>query len=222
MARLLLTAFRPFDGMHENASWLALQAVTRDLPALGATCGVEVTTRLYPVDYDELKPRLASDLAGSFDVVLHVGQAAGAAAVRLEQFAVNARRDRGDTSDAARLLEPDGPAAYRSDLPLGEWVRRLREAGVPAELSLHAGDYLCNAALYWSHHLTATDGPPPLVAFVHLPLDVSQAVGCASETPCLPSETAADALRLMIAWAAELVPSNRPTAAAATRPGGEA
>ncbi|MEQ8846127.1 pyroglutamyl-peptidase I [Botrimarina sp.] len=203
MARLLLTAFRPFDGRDENASWLALQSLTRDLSGFASAGELGVTTRLYPVDYDELKPRLSSDLADGYDVVLHVGQAAGAAAIRLEQFALNARRDRGDRSDAARPLEPDGPAAYRSGLPLGDWTRRLRDAGAPAELSLHAGDYLCNAAMYWSHHLTATSGQRPLIGFVHLPLDVSQAAAEARETPSLPTEISALALRLLVAWSAE-------------------
>lgn len=221
MARLLLTAFRPFDGWEENASWLALQAVTRDLPALRESAGVDVTTRLYPVDYGELKPRLASDLAGGFDVVLHVGQASGAASVRLEQFALNAHRLRGTDSSAAAPLEPEGPAAYRSGLPLGEWVRGLREAGVPAELSLHAGDYLCNAALYWSHHLTAASKRPPLVGFVHLPLDVSQVIASGKEKPSLPSEISGLALRLMIGWASAAAGEGGSVAGVAPQRSGE-
>lgn len=201
MPRLLLTAFRPFDHWSENASWLALQSVMRDLPA-----DLEVTTRLYPVDYDELRPRLAMDLASPYDAVLHLGQASGSATLRLEQFALNARRDRGHRSDEVTPLESDGPAAYRSVLPMADWTRRLRDAGVPAELSLHAGDYLCNAAMYWSHYLIEASGREPRVGFVHVPVDLSQAVVAPGATPSLPTELAALAIRQMIGWAAHTPP----------------
>ncbi|TWT96018.1 Pyrrolidone-carboxylate peptidase [Botrimarina colliarenosi] len=204
MLRILLTAFRPFDDWDQNASWLALQALTRDLPPQLSEA-VEITTRLYPVDYKELRPRLAMDLQASYDVVLLIGQAAGSAAVRLEQFALNACRQRGDTPETVRSLEAEGPPAYRSDLPLGDWTRRLRECGVPTELSLHAGDYLCNAAMYWSHYLLESAGRRPLVAFVHLPLDVSQTARLERPLPSLPSEISAHALRLLVTWAAETV-----------------
>lgn len=173
----------------------------RDLPA-----DLEVTTRLYPVDYEELRPRLAMDLATPYDAVLHLGQASGAATLRLEQFALNARRDRGQRSDEVVTLEADGPAAYRSRLPMADWTRRLREAGVPVELSLHAGDYLCNAAMYWSHYLIETSGREPRVGFVHVPVDLSQAVDAPRETPSLPTEIAALAIRQMIGWAANTPP----------------
>lgn len=218
MARLLLTAFRPFDAWTENASWLALQALMRDLPA-----EAEVTTRLYPVEYDELRPRLAMDLATPYDAVLHLGQASGSASIRLEQFALNARRERGQSDDGAPELEPGGPAAYRSNLPLSDWARGLREAGIPTDLSLHAGDYLCNAAMYWSHHLITAAGRRPNVAFVHVPIDLSQAVAAEAPTASLPTEVTAMALRLLIGWTNDFVAGGLSLAAAEpTQPRGTA
>lgn len=208
MSRILLTAFRPFGGWDENASWLALQAVTRDLPSLvgGAGERVDLTTRLYPVDFEELLPRLASDLATPYDAILHVGQAEGASSIRLEQFALNAARSAVEPPEAVQPLEPGGPAAYQSRLPLTEWTLRLREAGIPAQLSLHAGDYLCNAAMYWSHHLLESSEIDARVGFVHVPLDLSQVARSSNEFPSMPTELTALALRLMIGWAAESTP----------------
>ncbi len=198
MPRILLTAFRPFDQWSENASWLALQAVMRELPA-----EADVTTRLYPVDYGEVRTRLESDLSTPYDVVLHLGQAAGSSAVRLEQYALNAARQRGGSRYDVRALQQDGPAAYRSRLPLGEWAERLQTSGVPTELSLHAGDYLCNAAMYWSHYLSEAAGNQPQVAFIHVPLDLSQAIQAERETPSLPVEMSALAIRQIIGWIGE-------------------
>ena len=54
MSSSLITAFKPYDTWSENSSWLALVELTKDFPP-----GVEVTTRLYPVDFAEMKERLA-------------------------------------------------------------------------------------------------------------------------------------------------------------------
>ncbi len=50
MTRVLLTAFEPYDTWKANASWLALVDLTSDLPSQP-----QVTTRLYPVDFDQLR-----------------------------------------------------------------------------------------------------------------------------------------------------------------------
>lgn len=193
MKRVLVTAFAPYGEWQENASWLALQALTRNLPL-----SVDVTTRLYPVDFAEARVRLASDLQSPFDAVLHVGQAPGSAAIRLESVALNTRREPCETPDATRLLEPDGPVAYRSRLPLADWAELLKSEGLPVEVSLHAGDYLCNAALYWSHHFLAQQDRQAMAAFVHVPLDISQAAHQKSTAPSLPSEVSGYALRLLL------------------------
>ena len=69
MPRVLLTAFEPYDRWKANASWLALVELTRNLPEQP-----QVTTRLYPVDFSEMKERLEADLSAKFDFALHVGQ----------------------------------------------------------------------------------------------------------------------------------------------------
>ena len=48
MPQILLTAFGPYGPFPDNASWLALIELTRDLPDF-----VSVTTRRYPVDFLE-------------------------------------------------------------------------------------------------------------------------------------------------------------------------
>lgn len=199
MRKVLLTAFGPFGEWDENASWLALQSLMRDAPS-----GVELTTRRYPVDFRGLRERLAADLVTPFDAVLCLGQAAGAGAVRLEGFALNVAREHDGEVDHARELEPGGPIAYRSSLPLADWARMLAFEGVPAKVSLHAGDYLCNAALYWSHYFTEQSGAVPRVAFVHLPLDLLQAARTDREQPSMPAEISGFAVRRLLESIASL------------------
>jgi pyroglutamyl-peptidase len=192
MKRVLLTAFEPYDRWSENASWLALMRVTAELPS-----SVALTTRRYPVDFLAVRRRIAEDLAGGFDYAIHLGQHPRSAAVQLEAIAVNVGCDR-PTPDTSNPLEPDGPVAYRSSLPLSEWAAMLRSAGIPARVSHHAGTYLCNAALYWSCHLAAELRLPTRSAFLHLPLDTSQILAESGDVPSLPVELSAAAVRLIL------------------------
>lgn len=194
MRRVLLTAFGPYDEWQENASWLVLQAVVREMSG-----GLDLTTRLYPANFAEMRDRIENDFSGApYDAALHLGQAPGAGFLRLEAVAQNTRRERGDASDERLPLEDDGPLAYESRLPLAEWTRRLRDEGVPTELSRNAGDYYCNAALYWSHYFGERSGGRPAAAFVHVPIDLSQACRLDRDTPSMPAEVSAYGVRLIL------------------------
>ncbi len=76
--------------------------------------------------------------------------------------------------DFGPLIE-SAPVAYRSEFPLGAWSIALREAGIPAAVSYHAGTYLCNAAMFLSHHWYEQRGIDARVGFIHLPLNEEQA-----------------------------------------------
>ncbi|MHB0959102.1 MAG: pyroglutamyl-peptidase I [Pirellulaceae bacterium] len=194
MTRVLVTAFGPYNHWPENSSWLALVELTRHLPSVP-----EITTRLYPVDLAVVTERLAQDLPGQ-DYVIHLGQAPGATSVQLEAIGINVGAASLQDLDQPQPLVPDGPIAYQSQLPLAVWAGRLRDAGIPACVSYHAGTYLCNATLYLTHFLCERNGWPTRATFVHLPLSVSQAIHNANgeQLPSMPSTTAADALRLIL------------------------
>jgi pyroglutamyl-peptidase len=193
MISVLITAFKPYDRWAANASWLAMQELTKDLPT-----EIALTTRLYPVDYDEVRKLLEQDLKKDFDYALHLGQAPGAARIRLEAIGVNVATRCGAEGAEGQLLVPGGPVAYRSNLPLAAWAVNLRKAGLPAEVSFHAGTFLCNATLYLTHHLVAQYGLRTRAAFVHLPLDVSQILDEERTMPALPASLSAAAVRLLL------------------------
>ena len=194
MPRVLVTAFEPYDRWKTNASWLALVQLAQDLPREPA-----VTTRLYPVDFAIVRQRLADDLRQNYDYALHLGQAPSTCRVQLESIGLNVGGSSSQTPDQFRPLVDGGPVAYRSPLPLGDWMLKLRRAGVPSQVSYHAGAYLCNATLYLSCHLSQQLGLKTQSAFVHLPLDVSQVVGQPQDAPSLPTAISASAIRLILA-----------------------
>jgi pyroglutamyl-peptidase len=193
MTRVLLTAFKPYDRWPTNASWLALVELTKNLPATP-----EVTTRLYDVDFDQIRGRLAEDLADDYDYALHIGQAPGATRVQLEAVGINVAGRSGQLPDDYAQLDPAGPTAYRSRLPLARLAEKLREANIPAQVSYHAGTYLCNATLYLSHHEIARQGLATQATFIHLPLDVSQVMAQRESWASLPAAEAGRALRLIL------------------------
>jgi pyroglutamyl-peptidase len=193
MPRVLLTAFEPYDRWKANASWLALVQLTQDLPETP-----QITTRLYPVDFPVMKERLAEDLSGNYDYALHLGQAPGSSRIQLEAIGMNIGGSSSQSPDQYRPLTDEGPVAYRTALPLGDWAVKLRRAGVPAQVSYHAGTYLCNATLYWSHFLAELLALGTQAAFIHVPLDISQVVNEPHGTASLPSSLAALAVRLIL------------------------
>ncbi|MEQ8787384.1 MAG: pyroglutamyl-peptidase I [Pirellulaceae bacterium] len=192
MPRVLITAFEPYDRWKLNASWLALVELTKELPEQP-----EITTRLYPVDFSEVKQRLAKDLADRYDVALHLGQAPGASSVQIEAVGINVAQPASPDAEARPLVE-DGPMAYRSQLPLAQWAKQLRRGGIPAEVSFHAGTFLCNAALYLSHHYARELACPTRSTFLHLPLAPVQVAEDSRPGPSMPPELSAAAIRLIL------------------------
>jgi pyroglutamyl-peptidase len=198
MPTVLLTAFEPYDIWKENSSWLALMELTKNLPDVP-----KLVTRRYPVDFSAAQKKLAEDLKQNYDYALHVGQAPGSSSIRLEAIGLNIGGTASQSPDQHRQLDPNGPTAYRSDLPLSHWATRLRFAGIPAGVSYHAGTYLCNALLYLSLHYAKINGYRTRSAFIHLPLTPHQVVAEGREQASMTSETAVAGLRLILSEIAQ-------------------
>jgi len=193
MPTVLLTAFEPYDRWPENSSWLALVELTRDLPA-----GVKIVTRRYPVDFELARSRLFDDLAADYDFALHLGQAPGISRINLEALGINVGGHSSQTPDQYQPLMPGGPAAYHSCLPLADWAVKVRELGIPCQVSYHAGTYLCNALLYLTHHIAHERRLKTHAAFIHLPLAPQQVLVERQDWPSLPSPQCAEAIRLIL------------------------
>jgi len=193
MPTVLLTAFEPYDRWPENASWLALVELTRELPQ-----NVKIVTRRYPVDFDVVRKRLHDDLAADYDFALHLGQSPGLGRIHLEAMGVNVGGHSTQTPDEFQPLVPDGPPAYQSTLPLAAWSEQIRELGIPCQVSYHAGTYLCNALLYLTHHFAATRLLKTKAAFIHVPLSPLQIMNERQDWPTLASVACAEAIRRIL------------------------
>ena len=191
--RVLLSAFEPYDIWEQNSSW---EALVTFLHHRGIPDGV--TTRRYPVDLGQLQSRLEKDLAVGYDAVLHLGQAPGISRVQMEAIALNVAGMTEAAGDFFGPLIPSGPVAYRTQFPLDHWNAELRSSGIPCSVSFHAGTYLCNAAMYLTHHWHDTRRRHCSIGFVHLPLTPEQVLHSRRDLPSMPREQSAEAIEKIL------------------------
>jgi pyroglutamyl-peptidase len=136
------------------------------------------------------------------DVVLCLGQATGRAALSIERVAVNlldyAIADNSGAVVTDEPIVPDGPAAYFVTLPVRRVRDAIRAAGVPAELSLSAGAFLCNQVLYTLLHHIAVNRQVMRAGFIHVPALPEQIVNERHGLPSMSLETMVVGVRAAI------------------------
>ena len=161
--RLLVTGFELFGGAASNPS--------ADL--VGRLAG-EVATAVLPVELEPL-PGLVAELLARHQPshVVCLGLSARAGGLLVERVGLNlvdARiPDNAGRQPVDQPVVPGGPAAYFSTLPVKAVRAAVRGVNVPAELSLSAGTYVCNALLYQVLHHAAQQPEPPRCGFIHVP-----------------------------------------------------
>lgn len=197
---VLVTGFEPFDGGTVNPSQLLIEALDG-----------EVQTALLPVSYARAADELRRAVRDSRpDAVICFGQADGRTGISIERFAHNL--DEASTTDneaaagSGAAIDPHGPVAYPSTLPVDELVEALRAAGIPAAPSRDAGGFLCNHVFYVLMRVLDDERPGAIGGFVHVPLLPEQALG--RDAPSMPLETLVEAARVIVATCAQLRSTN--------------
>ena len=166
MSTVLVTGFGPFGGHTDNPSARAVELLAREW-----TGPAELVTAVLPVSFARATAQLRALVEEHAPaVVLGVGLAAGRRRLGLERVAVNLVDARIPDVDDAQPVDvpvlPGEPTARLTTLPVKSALRALQAAGLPAELSLSAGTYVCNAVMFAG--LTyAPDGA--VAGFLHVP-----------------------------------------------------
>jgi len=153
---VLVTGFEPFGEHAVNPS--ALVAKSFD--------GV-----VLPVSYARAAGALRAAIDDADpDVVLCFGLADNRTKVSVERFAHNldeaSTTDNDAASGSGTEIDPAGPLAFRSTLPVDDIVAALDSEGIPAEVSRDAGGFLCNHVFYV---LMQTLDPKRIGGFIHVP-----------------------------------------------------
>lgn len=171
----MITGFDPFGGEKTNP---AIEAVKR-LPAViaGATVVPLGIPTVFGTCAEVVRQAIITERP---DVVLSVGQAGGRSALTPERIAINL--DDGRIPDNAGFqpvdqpIQPNGPAAYFTQLPVKAMAQAIRQAGLPSHVSTTAGTYVCNHIMYEVQHLRATEFPQLQAGFIHIPFLPEQVV----------------------------------------------
>jgi pyroglutamyl-peptidase len=193
---VVVTGFAPFGGERINPSWEVARNLDGDV--IG---GLQVKSVRLPVNCLAAARRVeAAFVRYRPRAILGLGQARGRPALSLERIAINLFEQRkagqlSANSDGHPVIR-DAPDAYFSRLPMGPILKALERRKIPASISLSAGAYACNAAMYAALHATRRRADFP-AGFIHLPFDAAQS----SRDPAVPSMPVAlmeDAIRLVI------------------------
>jgi pyroglutamyl-peptidase len=191
MTGVLVTGFEPFAGSTVNPSQQLVDALDG-----------EVATAVLPVSYERAADALRGAVAGHRpDVVIAFGQADGRTGISVERFAHNldeaTTTDNDEAPGSGAPIDPDGPAAYASSLPVDDIVAALRAEGIPAAPSRDAGGFLCNHVFYVLMRTLETEGGRG--GFVHVPLLPEQALD--QDAATMPLETLVRAAGIIVATA---------------------
>ena len=160
MTRVLVTGFEPFGAHEVNPSALLAEAFD----------GV-----VLPVSFARAGGALRDAIAGHDPgLVVCFGLADGDTTISVERFAHNFDEpdaiDNEGSGGSGSAIDPNGPLALASSLPVDAIVAALRAEEIPAAVSRDAGGYLCNHIFYV---LMGVLGPGRTGGFVHVPgLDV--------------------------------------------------
>ncbi len=191
--RILVTAFGAFPGAPSNPTLSIIARLGKSRRA--ALFDVEIVTRALPVVYAGALIRLAR-LIGDIqpDAIVHLGLAGRRKAMSVESRALNRlgplRQDAARQTPESNRIRPGGRDALKARWPAVRLATVLKGAGAGAQLSIDAGDYVCNQTLYLSLELS---GVP--TGFIHIPRPRPRRpewrMGAAAHLPTLAQMTGA-------------------------------
>ncbi|MGP8124658.1 MAG: pyrrolidone-carboxylate peptidase [Nitrososphaerales archaeon] len=184
---ILVFGFEPFLEFDENPTQLLVQRLDAR-----TFKGVRVTGVVLPVDYERAERSITRAIDSvKPELAVGFGLAAGREKVMPEKIAVNYRfAEKGDNAGrkmAGSPIDASGPDGLFTNLPVEGLVASLNEHGIPASLSLSAGSYVCNNAMFVIVREARRRGFAG--GFVHVPCHSEWIAKKKKQMPSLPLET---------------------------------
>jgi len=184
---VLLFGFEPFLEYDENPSDIVVRRFD------GRTIeGHEVVGQILPVDYSRIRSRILSSIkAARPSLVITFGLAAGRDRITPEKVAVNyvnsKSKDNSGNSFEGVAVEVGQPDALFANIPVEALVVELNSKAIPASLSLSAGSYLCNFAMYVSLVEAKRSGFHS--GLIHVPCHAEWVAKTGKQFPSLPLDS---------------------------------
>jgi pyroglutamyl-peptidase len=199
--KILISGFEPFGKMKINPTEeLLLEAESFEID------GVEISTILLPVNYDDCAAELIKKMDDTQpDVVISLGLAAGRSAITPERIGINVKDtgsgdpypDNKGNVPIDEMIDEDGPDGLFANLPNRLIERNLKEQIIPAAVSNSAGTFICNNTLYAVLNYIRKNNLPIKAGFIHFPASTKMSALNPS-LPSLPQETMTIALKVIV------------------------
>lgn len=145
---VLIFGYEPFLEFDENPSMIVAERLKGKKIA-----GSEIKTRILPVEYSKVEDAIVEAI-NEFNpsLVIGLGLAAGRNKVTPEKIAVNYKRSSAADNAGVKVngekIDRTQPDGIFSTLPVEAITDALNKKGIPSSLSLSAGGYLCNFAMF--------------------------------------------------------------------------
>lgn len=194
--KVLITGFQPFGGESINPAYEAIRRLPKTIE------GASVITKEIPVVFREGSRAVREAIQKEQpDVVICVGQAGGRNGITPEFVGINYQDapipDNQGNQPISEAIEPEGPSAYFTKLPVKAMVAAMKKEGIPAAISYSAGTYVCNDVMYQLLYDIDHEFPRLRGGFIHVPYAEEQ-VKNKPHTPSLPLAVIAQGLEVCI------------------------
>lgn len=165
---VVISGFDHYDGVDVNPAYEVPKAIAEQ--GIGAPAGVDdvlnqvsvnIHTVQLPVSFAKAWPMLKEAIeVAKPDIVIATGLKHSARSVMLERCATNLmdaeRPDADNVIPRRKPIDPNGPAAYWTRLPLRSILQDFTDDSIAASLSSDAGTFVCNSLFYNLLNWTAT------------------------------------------------------------------
>lgn len=171
--KILLAAFDPFGGEKINPALEAVKQVAEVIEGYSVR-KLEIPT-VFHKSIEVLREQINEEHP---EIILVIGQAGGRSEISIERVGINiddARiPDNQGNQPIDEKINPTGPAAYFSNLPIKAMAEEIRREGIPAGVSNTAGTFVCNHILYGLMHHIHENNTGSRGGFIHVPFIPSQ------------------------------------------------
>lgn len=169
---ILLTGFETFSNHPSNPT----EELVNSFKARHIL-GHQVHTVILPVDFKRALTILEELFKQqTFVIHLSLGLASSRKVLTPELVALNKIHCPKRPDNIGRVfinedISTNAPLAVETTLPVVAWVKALNDKGFEAEVSNHAGTYVCNAVMYYSLRLSSKWMGLTPSGFMHIPPD---------------------------------------------------